>query len=77
MFWVGQHGNENIGVWWQLLDIFSESDVVIFSLLLFVGINVKSENLMTLFGKIDGHGETHVAHTDEADFGEWKDIFSN
>jgi hypothetical protein len=32
---------------------------------------------VTLFGQVNGHGETHVTKSNKADFGKGKDIFDD
>lgn len=39
-------------------------------------VNIVSKDLVALLNQIDGHGEAHVAETDEADPGERKFQFS-
>ena len=57
-----------------MFNFFSESDVIVLSLLLLVDVNIICKDLMSLFGKINSHGETHVTQTDKADFSKTESI---
>jgi hypothetical protein len=60
-----------------LLDILSESNVVIIGFNLFAGIDIIGKDLVTIFGEVDSHGEAHVAQPNEADFSEREKILYN
>jgi len=60
-----------------LSNLLSESDVIVFSLLLLVSINIIGKDLVTLFSEIDSHRETHVTQTDKADFSKAEGILQN
>jgi hypothetical protein len=74
MFGVGEHGDKDIGVLGDLFYLFAEGDAVLAGFLLFVGVDVKGEDLVSSFGEVDGHGETHIAKSHETDLSESKDV---
>ncbi len=77
MLRIRQHSNKNVGIWRELLDIFSESNVIIFGLILLRYINIVGKDGMSFLGKVNGHGETHVTQSDKADFCEWEYVLEN
>lgn len=74
MLGVGQHRHEDVCVLGHLLHLLAESNAVLEGLFSLGVVDVEGEDLVTLFGEVDGHWEAHVSEAHEAYLREFEDV---
>lgn len=66
---IWKHRNNSVDIFSNLLDISKEFNVVFCNLCFFGMIDIGCKNLESFFGEVDGHWQSHIAETNEPDFG--------
>ena len=61
MLGIGKHSDEGVSILGDFDNALPEGDVVLGSFFGLADVNIEGEDLVSLLGKVDGHGEAHIS----------------